>query len=158
MARQILKGLTMLMAIVGLAFVSAVATANGQTGNKVIAQVPFEFIVGNKTLAAGEYSVRALDNAGNALMIRAADSKDQAIRLSITAGPEKNKTNARLVFHRYGDRYFLAQVWSQGQSTGHELLKSRQERAMERELARIASKRDPAQGSYEVVEIAAMIR
>ena len=40
MARQILKGLTMLMAIVALAFVSAVATANGQTGNEVRAQIP----------------------------------------------------------------------------------------------------------------------
>ena len=158
MARQILKGLTMLMAIVALAFVSAVATANGQTGNKVIAQVPFEFIVGDKTLAAGEYSVRAVNSAGDALIIRSADAKGQAIRLSSTTEAEKNKAYARLVFHRYGDRYFLSQVWSQGESTGHELLKGRQERSIERELARIASKSDPAQGGYEVLEIAAMIR
>ena len=158
MGRQILKGLTMLMAIVALAFVSAVATANGQTGNNVIAQVPFEFIVGDKTLASGEYSVRAINQAGDALMIRSADAKGQAIRLTNRTGVEMNKTYARLVFHRYGDRYFLSQVWSQGESTGHELLKGRQERAMERELARIASKSDPVQGGYEVVEIAALVR
>src|SRR6266849_4361455 len=92
MARQILKGLTMLMAIVALAFVSAVATANGQTRNNVIAQVPFEFIVGDKTLASGEYSVRAVDIAGDALMIRSADAKGQAIRLSVRTELEKNKT------------------------------------------------------------------
>jgi len=156
MARQILKGLTMLMAIVALAFVSAVATANGQTRDNVKAQIPFEFIVGDKTLAASEYRVRAVNDSGGVLMITGADSKDQALRLSITAGPEKDKNYARLVFHRYGDRYFLSQVWSQGESIGHELLKGRQERAMERELARIASKSDPAQGGYEVVEIAAV--
>lgn len=158
MGRQVVKGLTMVLLIIVLAFVSAVAT-NGQTEKRVIAQIPFEFIVGDKTLASGEYSVRAVNVSGDALLIRRADAKDQAIRVSNWTGPEKNKSYARLVFHRYGDRYFLSQVWrGEEETNGHQLLKSRQERAMERELARIASKSNLAQGGYEVVEIAAMVR
>jgi hypothetical protein len=38
----------------------------------------------------------------------------------------------KLVFHRYGDRYFLSQVWGTDQSTGSQLQKT----AQERELAR----------------------
>jgi len=67
MARQILKGLTMLMLVAGLTLASAVA-ANGQGGERVIAQVPFDFIVGNKTLASGQYHVRAVNSAGGCVI------------------------------------------------------------------------------------------
>jgi hypothetical protein len=159
MARQILKGLTMLMLVVGLALVSAVAV-NGQGGEKLIAQVPFDFIVGNKTLASGQYHVLAINNAGDALSIRNADSKDQALSLTDGSGRAKDKNNveARLVFHRYGNTYFLSQVWMAGASAGRELRQTRQERAIEREMIAIAPRSDLNKPVYEVVEIAATVR
>lgn len=159
MARQILKGLTMLMLVVGLALASAVA-ANGQGGEKLIAQVPFDFMVGNKTLASGQYHVRAVNSAGDALSIRNADAKDQALCLTDGAGRAKaeSKGEARLVFHRYGNTYFLSQVWMAGSSIGRELRKTRQERAIERELITIAPKSDLNKPVYEVVEIVATVR
>ena len=43
---------------------------------------------------------------------------------SINAPQAKSK----LVFHRYGNRYFLTQVWSAGSSLGRELPKSAKEK------------------------------
>jgi len=43
--------------------------------------------------------------------------------------------NGKLVFHRYGDQYFLYQVWPAGTSTGRQFLKSRSERDAQYNLA-----------------------
>ena len=59
------------------------------------------------------------------------------------AGNAKN--SGMLIFHRYGNAYFLAQVWRQGATEGRELLKSKAERAAERELAKNGSQSDLAQ-------------
>jgi hypothetical protein len=159
MGRQILKGLTMLMLVAGLALASA-AVANGQGGEKLIAQVPFDFVVGDKTLASGQYRVQAVNSAGDALSIRSAAAKDQALCLTDGTGRAKdaNKSEARLVFHRYGNKYFLSQVWMAGSSVGREMRKTAQERAIERELIAVAPKSDLNKPIYEVVEIAATVR
>jgi hypothetical protein len=158
MRRQILKGMTTLMIAAALVLVAGVATANGQSGNKLVAQVPFEFIVGDQILASGEYNVRTVTNAGDTLMIKNADAKDRAIRLTSPTGHRTAKNYARLVFHRYGNRYFLSEVWMSDERVGRELRKSKQERAIQRELAAIPSKGDLASGNYEVVEVLGMAR
>ena len=40
-----------------------------------------------------------------------------------------------LIFHRYGDIYFLAEIWSPYEGIARELHPSEQERSMERDLA-----------------------
>lgn len=155
MSKQILKGFTMLALIVGLSFVSAVVSAQGQS-TQAVAKVPFEFIVGDKTLPSGQYTVRALSDTNKAaLVIRGTSS---AIRLTNAIQPNKNKTQARLVFHRYGERYFLSEVWMGADSMGRQLLQSGQERSIERELASLGSKTDLARNTYAVVEIVATLR
>ncbi len=158
MRRRILKGMTTLMIVVGLVLVAAVATAKGQSGNTLVAQVPFEFIVGDKALASGAYNVREVTGAGDALLIKNTGAIDRVIRLTAPIGHENSKACARLVFHRYNNRYFLSEVWMSGDSVGRQLRKSAQERAIARELAAIPAKGDVASGSYEVIEIVAMVR
>ena len=106
-----------------------------------------------KTLRAGEYDVRAVNQAGDAIAIKSVDG-DQVLRLSSPKERSDRQMNAKLVFHRYGNTYFLSQIWMAGESTGRELPKTRQERAIDRELKTIASNK-PA---YEVVEVIAMAR
>ena len=158
MKKELLKGLTMLTLVVALALATAVVSANAQSSNKVVADIPFEFSVGYKTMPAGEYSVQAVSSAGNALLIQSRDAKTSALRLSDATEGIKNKAHARLVFHRYGERYFLAEVWNGADSTGRQLLKSLEERAIERELASIASTSDEAGTTYEIVEVVAVLR
>ena len=155
MKKQMIKGFTMFMLIVALAFVTAVVSANGQS-HRVKADIPFEFTVGDKALPAGEYAIRSATTGGEAMMIRSEDAKSVALRLTNAIADKRNVGQVQLVFHRYGERYFLAEVWT-GES-GRELLKSRQERAIERELASIPAKAGSAQARYERVEILATIQ
>jgi hypothetical protein len=62
-----------------------------------------------------------------------------------------------MVFHRYGQQYFLAEVWS-GASHGRQLMQSKRERNLRQELASNELKSDSVRSSYEVVEIAALVR
>jgi len=156
MKRQIAKGLAMLMVTLALAAASA-AVANGQSKGALRAQVPFEFVVGEKTLAAGEYEARSITQNSEAIEImnRAGDT---AVRLSSPAERRGETKAAKLVFHRYGSTYFLSQIWTDGESSGRELTRSKQERAMERELKAIAAYRGDRKPTYEIVEVIASAR
>ena len=152
MKRQIAKGLAMVMLTLALAAAAAVI-ANGQSNGRVVAQIPFDFVVEDKTLAAGDYLFGAIDQAGETIAIcnRAGDS---TLRLALRTERGGRDTRAKLIFHRYGNTYFLSQVWMAGGATGWELSKSQQERAMQRELKAVAANK-PA---YEIVEVLARAR
>ena len=151
MRKQIAKGFVMLMLVVALAFVTAVVSASGQSP-QARATVPFDFIVGDKTLPSGNYTVEAFNSAGQVLKIRNADAKGAAVRLTTPLNGESE--HATLVFHRYGEQCFLAEVWSAGGYQGRELMKGRQERAMEKESAKIATLSGHApRPTYETVAI-----
>jgi hypothetical protein len=150
MARQILKRVTMLALLFTIALVTAVATASGQSQHRVNARIPFEFIVGDKTLAAADYRIESF---GEALAIRNADAKSGVMRLANTIAPKERKP-ARLVFHQYGNTYFLSEVWEGGDRIGRRLVESRQERALRVELSRVATNKT----SYEEVVVLASFR
>lgn len=154
MKKQLAKGFTMMMWAVALAFVTAVVSANGQSPTR--ANVPFDFTVGETTLAAGNYAIASATAAGDCLKITNTKAKGAAVRLTIPLNGEVQ--HGKLVFHRYGQRYFLAEVWTDGGSQGRRLMKGRQERAIEKENARLASLSGPAERqTYETVEIASLL-
>jgi hypothetical protein len=150
MKRQIAKGLAMLMLTLALAAASA-AVANGQAKARLVADVPFEFMVADKTLSAGKYRVTSVDQSGETIAITNAHG-DNAIRLSMPRERKDREKAAKLVFHRYGSTYFLSQVWRAGEATGRELPKSKQERAIERELKVASNGR-----TFETVEVVAIM-
>lgn len=154
MARQILKGSMVIMLVVGISFLAAAITANGQTPDtRVVADIPFDFIVGDQNLPSGTYNVRKITSGAEGLLISNASTRAAAIRLTNAANRTSHDSSSKLVFHRYGKNYFLAEVWYVGQSEGRLLRESRQERAIERELAATKGTRDVAVNSYERVEI-----
>ena len=155
MANQIVKSPTMLTLVVGLVLAAAVVSANGQSTSVVVtADIPFDFIVADKTLPSGKYTVRSASADGMALKISSLDGESSAMRLSNLAVATGKKRNAKMVFHRYGQQYFLAEVWS-GDNYGRQLLKSKRERHLRQELASNAAKSDEA---YEIVEVVGQIR
>ncbi len=86
--------------------------------------VPFAFEDGNEHLAAGTYtirleSLRIMQLSGNKTAVRTMTQPEQ------TALPAKT---SKVVFHRYGDRYFLHEVWIEGNNIHVESLKSRSEK------------------------------
>ena len=162
MKKEFLRKFTMFALLVTLALVTAVVSANAQShGNRIVADVPFEFSVGYKALPAGEYSVQQIASAGNGLLIQSSDGKISALRLSDGIEGTKVKSPARLIFHRYGQRYFLAEVWNGADKTGRQLAKSREESAIESEFKQLASANENAHAPnavYETVEVLAILR
>jgi hypothetical protein len=155
MKKEILKGLTMVTLVLAIALATAAVTANAQSAKKVVADIPFAFVVGDQTLSAGEYTMKSTTAPANGLLIQNAEGQSEALRNTFPIEPRQNRRNARLVFHRYGQRYFLAEVWTGAGNVGRHLMKSRQERAIERELATIASKGEQSE-SCEIVEVAVL--
>src|SRR5947209_10677571 len=69
--------------------------------------VPFNFVAENQWMQAGEYTIQPILNGG--LLIRSADGKFVKTVLSLPASLATTATASQVVFHRYGDDYFLAQ-------------------------------------------------
>jgi hypothetical protein len=86
-------------------------SAYGQSGGTF--KVPFSFVAGEKVLTAGEYHITE-DSTPGVLQVWGSDRK------------------TIIVFHRYENRYFLAQLWVEGENGGRKLPIGRQEREMAR--------------------------
>jgi hypothetical protein len=136
MRKQILKAATMFVGIIALEFVSALA-ASAQNPRNVVVNIPFDFTVKGKTLPAGEYIISRASTADKpGLMMQRKDGESSAIVLTKSVESSKNQRESRLVFSRYGEHYFLSQVWTAGDMEGRELYKTNQERSLEVELAK----------------------
>jgi hypothetical protein len=125
-----------MVVLVGSMAVAAEAQTNGRT--QLVASIPFEFSVGNKTLPAGEYTVRQVNPASDhaVLQLRSRDGRASAmVQMDSVMG--KAQESAKLIFNRYGNHYFFAQAWVDGENSGLQASKSRAERATGRELAGI---------------------
>ena len=156
MNKEILKGVTIFTLMVALAILTSVVSANAQSRVTVSANIPFEFVVGDTMLPAGEYSLRPATSGDEALMVQNAENGHAIVRLTEPA-IESKKKHTRLVFHRYGQSYFLAEVWK-GERLGRRLTKSKLERGVERELASIPSRSDFGQSLCETIEVVAVLR
>ena len=151
MKKEMLKGITMAALTITLALATAVVSANAQSSDRLAAAVPFDFTVGGQTMAAGDYILGPATSDGEGLVVRSKETGKSVVRL--TNSSERWQDNrAGLVFHKYGQRYFLAEVWGAGNSTGRKLTESREERAIRREFGMLA------QNSYETVELLAKLR
>ena len=158
MQKPILKGLTMLMFVAAVALMAALVSAHAQSSQMVAADIPFEFAVGGKSLKAGKYSVNPLTTSGDTVLIRSRDSRGAAFLLTRSIQASVVPDKGKLVFHRYGQVYFLSEIWTPGERQGRRLLKSGAEREIENQLAAIPSKSELAKHSYERVEILAVVR
>ncbi|HEY0547125.1 MAG TPA: hypothetical protein VGC91_17230 [Pyrinomonadaceae bacterium] len=120
-----------------VAFVSALASASAQTpGHNLMVSVPFEFSIGDKTMPAGDYLISRLNSDGSQLRISNRETYKSIGRASLAVQASEPKQESLLVFRRYGDQYFLAQVWLTGETTGRELVKSAREKTLEGQLAK----------------------
>jgi len=88
------------------------------TGPKIIANVPFEFIANGKTMPAGECIITVQGDGITTLRFRSGNENLIAVPHASQSPDASEKTI--LVFHRYGDRYFLASISVQGNTRGYE--------------------------------------
>lgn len=112
--------------MLALAFLAAAQFVRAQ--EPVVANIPFAFVAGNTPLPAGEYRVQKVDDSSPALMIRCTQGKPAIMVVTSPASVSGPQQKSKLIFHRYGNRYYLAQVWSAGSSTGRQLRESAKEK------------------------------
>ena len=97
---------------------------------------PFDFTVGTKTFASGEYRLEVGALAPQVLAIRSRDGRSSQMVIAQASQAKGKQSNAVVRFNRYGDRYFLSRL--SDTNHGWELPKSR----VEKEL--IAKRASPA--------------
>jgi hypothetical protein len=135
MRKEVLKGLAKIGFLAVILMIAASASVKAQSLQyRLTANIPFDFNVNNDKLPAGKYWIsRAQQNNGDqVLQIQSAEGKATVLRLTIPVITRNPMNRGTVVFHRYGDEYFLFEVWPAGSSTGREFPKSRGERELAR--------------------------
>lgn len=120
------------IALVGLASLLTTGAAFAQ--NSAQGYVPFAFSVSNTTLPAGHY--RIATNSAQSIAIRNLDELKLTVFSPIAAGAQAKDSSCKLVFHKYGDRYFLNQVLCPSNAISVDLPVTRREKRAEQMEAR----------------------
>lgn len=122
-----------------------------QTAPELVANIPFGFTVCQEQLAPGKYKVRPVTNANpRVVLIATADNRPIEIMCTHDVEDKKPASTGKLVFNRYGNQYFLSELWVQGEIRGRQLFKTEQEEVLSRELAK-TKKREKV--TVKVIEV-----
>ena len=114
-------------------FALAPVSANAQSATGARANVPFDFIVGDKTFSAGLIVANGPAGDAGAMSVSNLKSGQHVFRTAQTVSGATESDDGKLVFRKYGTQYYLAQVWIPGYKA-FQVSKSKSERAIEREL------------------------
>jgi hypothetical protein len=119
-----------LTGILSLVVMSLMISATASAQSLAKANVPFAFHVGSAQLPAGTYAINAVGLS--AIEIRNAQTRAGA--LSIVGRDYQSDSVAKLVFHRLGNQYFLAEICRGAGTSGMTIAPSKQEKSLEKEL------------------------
>lgn len=127
MKKQSLKLFT---AALVLGIFTVLASVSSVSAQDVLSfKIPFKFSVGNKTMSAGNYDLKKLSSSR--YILRNAETKKSMLVISDFDTAEIGlESKESLVFNRYGETYFLRQVFVNRNQLGKEILESKQERSM----------------------------
>lgn len=156
MSTSLVRALTKFGLFMVLAMVVTSSSVSGQSlSERIRVNIPFDFTVQNEKLPAGEYSIgRALPSSGDLMLSLDGRAGRESAFLTSAVQSLDAKHNAILVFHRYGDEYFLFQVWPAGAKTGRAIPRSVREREIERQARASAGTASQKTIKSETVSIA----
>ena len=157
MKKTVVKGFITAALLVAAIITAGVSTQAQTLQNKLTVNIPFDFSVSGEKLPAGKYWVsRTNESIGDTVVqIQNADGRPVANRFSVPISTFKTKNRGELVFHRYGDQYFLSEVWPAGGGTGRAFIKTRAERDLAKSTRDngVAAVKSP---KAEIVTVAAL--
>ena len=96
---------------IALVFVVALAASAVAQDVTLKVSVPFEFAAGGKMLPAGDYTVLRAPTSAPEMVVLRSDAAHSSIILN-SANFDTHVRGAKLVFNRYGEKYFLSQIWT----------------------------------------------
>jgi hypothetical protein len=105
-----------------------IVPAQAQSGSRALANIPFDFSVGNTTLKANSYSVEQLQSG--ILALSSSDNKKHQFAMTFPSDSDQQSQESHLVFIRYGSEVFLKKVSLSGNQNSYELPESRREREL----------------------------
>lgn len=113
------------LAALGLAVLGFAAPANAQTILR--ADVPFAFVAGDQALPAGTYNFVLDANFSFCHIYSLSDGSTHPVRFvpGTTRPRNVNADRGVLQFQKYGNRYFLSEVWKPGNPDGLTAIASR---------------------------------
>jgi len=122
-----MKNYALIALVACVAFVTVAATPSHAQA-LIKANVPFSFSAGQGLLPAGEYSI-AKTGIGQVLLLSAGQRRVE-LMMPMTTEWRDDINTAKLVFHRYGDEYFLAEIWTNGDDSVRTLRVTPRERQL----------------------------
>ncbi len=110
---------TLLTAIMGVSIATLSSVyASAQVPTRLVMTVPFDFQIHERSLPAGDYSLRA----ENHILYVTSESDPGVSQIVMTiTGHDRGDLPARAVFQRAGDRYYLSQVFAGPHQSSWEL-------------------------------------
>jgi len=77
---------------------------------KIVARVPFAFVVGTSTMPAGKYVVAEVSDNPSVMSIASADGRQFAYTMTIPSQASETPAQPELVFEKVENQYVLARV------------------------------------------------
>ena len=115
--------------MVALALISLpiLAVAQMVSSTRIVGQVPFQFMVGNKLIPAGKCTVEPVTAGARILAIRGVGAKASLFTPAMPILAKEASVSYALVFHKYGDTAFLTGIKLAGDRTAYQIPESRAE-------------------------------
>lgn len=85
------------------------------------ANVPFDFMVGDTQMPAGEYIVKSNPRIMRLTVINKETQKEASVFTRDIQNFKRNEKTV-LIFQRDGDRHVLHQMWGENESHGHDVV------------------------------------
>ena len=106
---------------------AALACSGLQAETVMRANIPFEFHMGKTFLPAGDYQFRY---ASHVLTVQAEGGRAIALSLTYEEWRSKAPETPVVEFHRYGDLYFLSNIWTPDSREGAAVPKTAREKEL----------------------------
>jgi len=108
---------TLTTTILALSAAAMLGTTGLYAQTSAVAKIPFGFTVDAVSLPPGNYELRALRSGSPVIEIVKLNTwRTVMVMAPATESTYKGDPNdtGKVIFHRYGDRYFFSEVWSPG--------------------------------------------
>ena len=109
--------------VLGASAILLTAPAAARADERIIATVPFEFVVGDVHMPAGGYVVTRMSANPSVMSISSMSGQHVTLVLTIPASSDDTILQPELVFERFGTQYYLARIVPQG-GDGREIVLS----------------------------------
>jgi len=128
------RGVNLSRVVAGAALLVAGSASVARAQERIVANVPFAFMVGKTQLPAGSYIVEERFDDPSVVTIASEDGRHVAMTLTI-AGSSESQPQASLVFEKFEDQYFLQRMTC-GDGTEREIVLTPER--MEHDLVTVA--------------------